>query len=71
MIEEFCAYVGGKDEIWYATNIEIVDYTKAFEQLKFSAGLDFVYNPTAIDVWLSVDGQKVEVKSGEQKRLVG
>ncbi|MDQ1913226.1 polysaccharide deacetylase family protein [Paenibacillus sp. GD4] len=70
VIEEFCAYVGGKDEIWYATNIEIVDYTKAFEQLKFSAGLDFVYNPTAIDVWLSVDGQMVEVKSGEQKRLV-
>ncbi|TXK84998.1 polysaccharide deacetylase family protein [Paenibacillus sp. N3.4] len=69
LIEEFCTFVGGRSEIWYATNIEIVDYTKAFEQLKFSAALDFVYNPTALSVWLSVDGQLKEVKSGEQKKL--
>ncbi|MFC5448845.1 polysaccharide deacetylase family protein [Paenibacillus aestuarii] len=69
VIERFCAYAGGRPDIWYATNIEIVDYTKAFEQLKFSAALDFVYNPTALSVWLAVDGQAVEVKSGEQKPL--
>ncbi|UKS29310.1 polysaccharide deacetylase family protein [Paenibacillus sp. HWE-109] len=69
LIEQFCTCIGGKDDIWYASNIEIVDYTKAFEQLKFSAAMDFVYNPTALSVWLSVDGQPVEVKSGEQRKF--
>lgn len=69
LMEQFCAYVGGKPEIWYCTNIELVDYTKAFEGLKFAAALDFVYNPSALSVWLDVDGQIVEVKGGEQIKL--
>lgn len=69
VIEDFCSYAGGRSDIWYATNMEIVDYTKAFGQLKFSAAMDFVYNPSCLSVWLSVDGQPVEVKSGEQKML--
>ncbi|NIK75267.1 peptidoglycan/xylan/chitin deacetylase (PgdA/CDA1 family) [Paenibacillus castaneae] len=66
LIEQFSELVSGQDNIWYATNIEIVDYMNAYSQLKFSAGLTFVYNPTAISVWLSVDGKMVEVKSGSQ-----
>lgn len=69
VIEDFCAFIGGRDDIWYATNMEIVDYYKAYQQLKFSAALDFVYNPTAIPVWLSVDGEKVEIKAGAQVKL--
>lgn len=69
LMEQFCAMVGGRDDIWYATNIEIVDYVKAYGQLKFSAALDFVYNPTAQPVWLSVGGEIVEVKGGSQVRL--
>jgi len=69
LMEQFCSYVGGKPEIWYCTNIELVDYTKAFEGLRFAAGLDFVYNPSALSVWLDVDGQIVEVKGGEQIKL--
>ncbi|WP_438446038.1 polysaccharide deacetylase family protein [Gorillibacterium sp. sgz5001074] len=69
LIEGFCGYIGGRDDIWYATNIEIVDYIKAYGQLKFSAGCDLVYNPNAASVWLSVDEQIVEVKGGSQVRL--
>ncbi|UJF34825.1 polysaccharide deacetylase family protein [Paenibacillus hexagrammi] len=69
LIEEFCRLAGGREDIWYATNIEIVDYMKAFECLKFSADFSFVYNPTAYSIWLRVDGRHVEVKSGEQVRL--
>lgn len=69
VIERFCDYIGGRDDIWYATNIEIVDYFKAYEQLKFSASLDFVFNPTARTVWLSVGGDIVEVKGGAQVKL--
>lgn len=69
LIEEFCGFAGGRDDIWYATNMEIVDYVKAYEQLKFSAALDFVYNPTAASIWLSVDSEIVEVKAGSQVRF--
>lgn len=66
LIESFCEFVGNRREIWYATNIEIVDYLKAFQDLKFSASCQFVYNPSALSVWLQVDNQIVEVKGGSQ-----
>ena len=55
LIEHFCEYVGNREDIWYATNIEIVDYMTAFKNLKFSASSQFVFNPSAMSVWLSVD----------------
>jgi len=70
LIEQFCEFVGGREEIWYATNIEIVDYFKAYRQLRFSAGMEFVYNPTAQSVWIRADEAVIEVKSGQQVTLV-
>ena len=64
VIEEFCRYVGGKEDIWYATNIEIVDYMEAVRNLKFAANNESVYNPSAVSVWLAVDGRVVEIKGG-------
>lgn len=65
VIEEFCRYMGGRDDIWYATNIEIIDYMEAAKNLKFSADYHLVYNPGAQSVWLAVDGDTcVEVKGG-------
>lgn len=55
-IENFCKYVSGKDDIWYATNIEIVDYMNAAKNLKYTAKGNHVYNASAIPVWISVDG---------------
>jgi len=69
LIENFCEFIGNRDDIWYAANIEIVDYVKAFQNLKFSADSTFVYNPTAISVWLSVDNDIIEVKAGKQMDL--
>ncbi|MFC0215641.1 polysaccharide deacetylase family protein [Paenibacillus chartarius] len=71
VIERFCAAVGGRDDIWYATNIEIVDYMNAFAGLKFSASRELVYNPSAQSVWLEVDGRIVEVGGGKQVSLIG
>lgn len=64
VIEEFCEMVAGHDEIWYATNIQIVDYMEAADRLQFTAAGDKVYNPSAASVWLEVDGKKVEVPGG-------
>ena len=66
VIEEFCAYMGGRDDIWYATNIEIIDYMNAAKNLMFSGDCESVYNPNAQSVWLELNDEKiVEIKSGE------
>lgn len=69
LIESFCDRISGHDSIWYATNIEIADYMRAYGQMKFSADLSFAYNTTATSVWLTVDGRIVEVKGGCQVEL--
>lgn len=51
IIEEFASYVGNRDEIWYATNLEIFDYVDAFSRLQFAADLSRVHNPTAVTLW--------------------
>ena len=69
LIEEFCEKAGGRDDIWYATNIEICDYIKAARGLKFTARQDAVLNQSATDVWISVDGSPVEIKGGKLAQL--
>lgn len=65
VIEEFCRYMGGRQDIWYATNIEIIDYMEAARGLRFSGNNEMVYNPGAISVWLQINDEKiVEVKGG-------
>ncbi len=64
LIEQFSELIGGREDIWYATNIQIADYVKAYGQLKFSAACDFVYNPTAMSIWLSVDSITTEIPGG-------
>lgn len=64
MIEEFCAAMSGYENIWYATNIEIYDYVVALRRLEFSADCSLVFNPSAMDIWLSVDGAPVKVAGG-------
>lgn len=70
LIEEFCAMMGGRDNIWYATNIEIVDYVNAARRLRFSVCADKVYNPTATDVWIEVnDSNVVKIPAGKTVNL--
>ena len=65
VIEEFCKYMGGREDIWYATNIEIIDYMEAAGRLRFTADNTKVYNPSASSVWLQIDDKAyVEVKGG-------
>lgn len=62
IIESFCEYVSGHEDIWYATNIEIADYMNAARSLIYSADGSLVYNPCAIDVWIrKVSGEGPEM----------
>lgn len=69
LIEEFCSMMSNKEDIWYATNIEIVDYVNAIKQLRFSADCSMVYNPTCYTLWFSKDEKPIEIHSGEQIKI--
>lgn len=65
IIEDFCRKAANKKDIWYATNIEIIDYLKSFNNLKFSFDGKFVYNPNYNSVWINMDNEIYEIKGGE------
>ncbi len=64
-IENICKKLAYKDDIWYATNIEIYDYVQAYKRLVYSADGHKVYNPTLIKIWLDIDKKLYSVDSGE------
>ncbi|MBR5308263.1 MAG: polysaccharide deacetylase family protein [Clostridia bacterium] len=68
-LEKICESLSGRDDIWYATNIEIYDYVNAYRSLVFSADNTRVYNPTLIEVWFDIDGKIYNIKSGETLEL--
>ena len=53
-IEAFCEKMGGHEDIWYATNIEIYDYLDAAERIRSSVDGRRIYNPTATSLYLQV-----------------
>ena len=65
IIEDFARYIGGKNDIWYATNIEIYDYVQAYKSLKTSCDKKIIYNPSAMDVWVYTNNETIKIKSGE------
>ncbi|MBQ3597605.1 MAG: polysaccharide deacetylase family protein [Clostridia bacterium] len=66
IIENFAKYVGKRDDVWYATNIEIYNYVTAYDNLEYSVEYDKVYNPSNIDVYLFfVGGRRVLAKAGQ------
>ncbi|MBQ8588269.1 MAG: polysaccharide deacetylase family protein, partial [Clostridia bacterium] len=65
IIEEFAKYIGGHKHIWYATNIEIYDYVKAYESLVTSFDQKIIHNPTSTDVWVTIDREPFCIKAGE------
>ena len=64
IIEDLCAKVGNREDVWYASNIEIYDYIKAYENLQFSANGKVVKNDSAFDVYFRVGGRTVVAKAG-------
>jgi len=69
LIEKFAEHAGGHEHIWYATNIEIYDYVKAYEGLNKSYDNKIISNPSAIDVWFESDDKVHCIKAGETIKL--
>ena len=68
-LEKICEKLSGRQEIWYATNMEIYEYVKAYKSLVFNTGETKVYNPSATPVWFAFSTSKETktycVKPGE------
>ena len=67
VIEEFAETMGGKEDIWYATNLEICDYIQATRSLESSGDGLTLKNPTSISVWIRKEqgGELLEIRPGE------
>ena len=69
VIEEFAEFVGGRDDVWYATNIEIYDYIQAYRSLQISCDGTVLHNPSGIDLWANINGKDICIKAGETVTL--
>ncbi len=65
LMETFCAKMGGKEDIWYCTNIEFMDCLDDFARLQFAADNSFVFNPNARDCWIAVNDEPMRIPAGE------
>ena len=63
--EEIAELISGKDDIWYANNIDVYNYVEAYRSLVFSADMRYVNNPTSLDIFFVCNGVNYVVKSGE------
>lgn len=70
VIEEFAQKIGNREDIWYATNIEIYDYIEAYNNLRFSVDGNTVYNPSGKSVWFDKNGRTYCVDVNETKHLI-
>lgn len=73
-IEAFCKLMGRREDIWYATNIEIADYLLAMQSIHVSADGQILTNPSAQPVWCSLwkdgkPGETLVIESGQTIRL--
>ena len=69
VIEDFCAKMGGHDDVWYATNIQIVDYVNACRSIITSADGKTLHNPTCTDVYADINGKSVVIPAGQTVKL--
>lgn len=65
VIEKFAQYVGGRDDIWYAANIEIYDYVDAYGRLVYSMDGNRIFNPTAYKLYFEEKGKVHCLNPGE------
>ena len=63
-IEELCRMFSACPDVWFATNMEICQYVKAYEALQFNVDNTLAYNPTNQTVWLDSDGKVFEIAPG-------
>ena len=64
-MEDLCKMFSEDEDVWFASNIDIVNYINAVRSLRFSADCKMIYNPSAQDVWVAVDRVPLRVEKGK------
>ena len=67
--EQICEKLHNRNDIWYATNIEIYDYTMAYRSLRFNMDRTICYNPTNYTIWFVADGKNYNIAPGKTIKL--
>ena len=69
LAEQICEKVAGKEDVWYATNMEIYEYVTAYQSLVYSADGSRIYNPTLKTIWMERDEKLYSIQSGEEVKM--
>ncbi|MCR2806537.1 polysaccharide deacetylase family protein [Paenibacillus soyae] len=69
LVDKTGELLGGEESVWKASMMDIVSYQNALQSLRFSVDRSIVYNPGALDVWFTADGEAVKIGAGETKKL--
>lgn len=64
IFNEFCDYISSSKVIWSTSCMEFVNYISAVNRVQFSALMTRAYNPSAIDVWIRVNGIPIKISKG-------
>jgi len=68
--EKFFTLLASNPDIYYAKQIELVDYINAFRTLKFSVNKDAVFNPSAQTIFFKINSKTIAVPSGTTVSLL-
>lgn len=70
VIEDFARFVSPfADQIWFASNGDISDYLLAWKRLQYSADGRMIRNPSALAIWLQIEGQVHCIQPGQTLAL--
>lgn len=69
LMEEICQKFGSADDVWHASNMEIYLYLQALDQLVVSCDQKILFNPSALDVWVTADDKIIKAESGKTVRI--
>jgi peptidoglycan/xylan/chitin deacetylase (PgdA/CDA1 family) len=68
-VEKFFKMISKNPDIYYTTQIGLVDYINAFKNLKFSVDKTMVTNLSSINVFVKMNGKVFPIEAGSTKQL--
>jgi len=66
-VEKFFKMVSKNPEIFYTTQIGLVDYINAFKNLKFSVDKSMVTNLSSVNVFITIKGKTFNIEAGSSR----
>jgi len=68
-VENFFKAISNNPDIYYTTQIGLVDYINAFKNLKFSVDKTMATNLSSLDVFVKTNGKVFTIEAGSTKQL--